>query len=177
MEEAVRSKVKRVIFASSNHTQHGTSIDDFEKPESLRKDPPKHTLRDTPIPDTLYGVSKVFGESLGAYYAARFGIEFVALRIGWAAQEHLPTRSERNEYLKSLIGTPAEAYMRSILLSREDCASVFTRSLLVPLHEKVPFMVAYAMSDNTDNIFDMSETREKLGYIPQTNAEDRFKKL
>ena len=33
-------------------------------------------------PKNLYGVSKVFGESLGAYYTYQQNIEVIAIRIG-----------------------------------------------------------------------------------------------
>ena len=62
--------VKRVVFASSNHTigfYPSTEMVDTEMP-----------LR----PDGMYGVSKCFGEALSRYYYDRAGIETVCLRIG-----------------------------------------------------------------------------------------------
>ena len=48
------------------------------------------TAADTPPrPDTLYGVSKVFGEALGRYYVDRYGFQVACLRIGTFA-EHPP---------------------------------------------------------------------------------------
>lgn len=62
--------VKRVIFASSNHTMgfyRTTDMVDADMP-----------LR----PDGMYGISKVFGEAMSRYYYDRFGIETVCVRIG-----------------------------------------------------------------------------------------------
>ncbi len=62
--------VKRVVFASSNHTMgyyKTTDLVDAEMP-----------LR----PDGMYGISKVFGEAMSRFYYDRFGIETVCLRIG-----------------------------------------------------------------------------------------------
>ena len=62
--------VKRVVFASSNHTMgyyKTTDVVDAEMP-----------LR----PDGMYCISKVFGESMSRFYYDRFGIETVCLRIG-----------------------------------------------------------------------------------------------
>ena len=62
--------VKRVIFASSNHTMGAyetTDIVDASMPTRA---------------DGYYGLSKVFGESLAQYYWDRFGIETVSIRIG-----------------------------------------------------------------------------------------------
>lgn len=36
------------------------------------------------------------------------------------------------------------------------------------------FLVAYAISDNDDRIFDMKETMEKLAFYPQDNSKDFF---
>jgi hypothetical protein len=34
--------------------------------------------------------------------------------------------------------------------------------------------VAYAVSNNTRRVFDLRETTERLGFVPQDNAEDYF---
>jgi uronate dehydrogenase len=62
--------VKRVVFASSNHT-----VGFYKVTDVIDADMPTR-------PDTFYGVSKVFGEQLSRYYFDRFGIETVCLRIG-----------------------------------------------------------------------------------------------
>ncbi|MDQ2796676.1 MAG: NAD(P)-dependent oxidoreductase, partial [Actinomycetota bacterium] len=55
-EAARRAGVERVVWASSNHAVGFTPVAD-DLPSDL---PPR--------PDTLYGVTKVFGEALGRYY-------------------------------------------------------------------------------------------------------------
>lgn len=67
---AVSSGVRRIVFASSAHVILGHEL--------------KHSIRPSipTMPDCLYGVSKCFGESLGAYLAQAHGIDFIALRIG-----------------------------------------------------------------------------------------------
>ncbi len=62
--------VKRVVFASSNHT-----IGFYRTTDIIDADSPVR-------PDTFYGVSKCFGENLSRYYYDRLGIETVCLRIG-----------------------------------------------------------------------------------------------
>lgn len=69
-EAARLNRVKRVLFASSNHVvgyhraarQIGTDV--------------------LPRPDSRYGVSKVFGEALGRLYADKHGLSVACLRIG-----------------------------------------------------------------------------------------------
>ncbi|MFZ6673149.1 NAD-dependent epimerase/dehydratase family protein [Undibacterium sp. Xuan67W] len=69
--EAVhKANVKRVIFASSNHT-----VGYYKTTDVIDADMP-------PRPDGMYGISKCFGESLSRYYYDRFGIETVCIRIG-----------------------------------------------------------------------------------------------
>jgi uronate dehydrogenase len=69
-EAAREHGVKRVVFASSNHT-----IGFYPRTTQLRPEDP-------PRPDTYYGVSKVFGEALARLYWDKWGIESACLRIG-----------------------------------------------------------------------------------------------
>ena len=80
-----KAGVKRVVFASSNHVTHGhfigktgtgSLIDNGEKP--------RIQLQTPTLPDSFYGVSKVFGEELCKYYALiKQAFSAVCLRIGW----------------------------------------------------------------------------------------------
>jgi uronate dehydrogenase len=69
-EAARQTGVKRIIFASSNH--------------AIGFHPREKTLDASarPRPDTLYGVSKVYGEALASLYYDKFGIETAIFRIG-----------------------------------------------------------------------------------------------
>jgi len=69
-EAARRQGVRRVVFASSNHT-----IGYYRRADRVGPDEPVR-------PDSRYGVSKVFGEALGRMYADKHGLEVVCLRIG-----------------------------------------------------------------------------------------------
>ncbi|MEF7613062.1 NAD(P)-dependent oxidoreductase [Aquincola sp. MAHUQ-54] len=69
-EAARRNRVRRIVFASSNHV---TGF--YRQREVIR---PTDPVR----PDGLYGLSKAFGENLAQLYFDRFGIETVSLRIG-----------------------------------------------------------------------------------------------
>ncbi len=157
MEECRRSEVRRMVFASTNHTQHGDTI--LTTPETL--DPEKKVrmkLEDRPNPDSLYAVSKLFGEHIGKLYSERFGIEFVGLRIGWIVPENTPL---------VMRGTPAEDYLRAMFLSHRDCVAAHKRALEV----ETKYMLAYVVSNNGRRVFDLVETRAELGYEPQDDAE------
>ena len=69
-EAARKQGVKRLFFASSNH------VVGFHQRETLLD-------ANSPMrPDSLYGVSKGFGELLAQYYYDKFGIESALVRIG-----------------------------------------------------------------------------------------------
>ena len=69
--EAARKKgVKRVVFASSNH-----AVGFYPRHHHIGTDV---TVR----PDSRYGVSKAFGEALGALYAFKHGLRITCIRIG-----------------------------------------------------------------------------------------------
>jgi NAD+ dependent glucose-6-phosphate dehydrogenase len=89
-EEVRRAGVAKVVFASSNHTQHAYTMGKTTLSEDLSY-VKKHgliKLDDPPAPDSLYGVSKLFGEDLGRYYARFYDIKVVSLRIGTAFGVH-----------------------------------------------------------------------------------------
>ena len=160
MEECVRAGVQRMVFASTNHTMHGNSI--LSTPETL--DPQKSMamkLGDAPNPDSLYAVSKLFGEHLGKLYSEQRGLSFIGLRIGWMIPENDPT---------VMRGTSAEEYMRAMFLSHRDCVQAHRRALEVDAR----YMLAYVVSDNGRRVFDLEETRTLLGYEPQDDAEAFF---
>ena len=69
-EAAYRKGVKRVIFASSNH-----AVGFYPRHHRIGTDV-------TARPDSRYGVSKAFGEALGAFYADKHGLRVTCLRIG-----------------------------------------------------------------------------------------------
>jgi uronate dehydrogenase len=69
-EGARRNRVRRVVFASSNHAFGMHSVDD-----KLALDAPFR-------PDGLYGLSKVWGEAMARMYWDKHGIEGISLRIG-----------------------------------------------------------------------------------------------
>jgi nucleoside-diphosphate-sugar epimerase len=161
LEEARRAGVKKVVFASTNHTQHGETMAaspnelDTSKRVMLR-------LGDYFNPSSIYGASKATGEVFGRFFARQHGMQFVAMRIGAIGDEDTPLRA---------VGRPSENYVRAMFLSRRDCVEAFQKALEVDRE----FTVAYAVSNNGRRIFDLRETSEVLGFYPQDDAETFFK--
>ena len=71
-EGARRNKVRRIVFASSNHAFGMHSVND-----KLKLDAPFR-------PDGFYGLSKVWGEAMARMYWDKHGIEGISVRIGTA---------------------------------------------------------------------------------------------
>jgi uronate dehydrogenase len=136
--EAARvAGVKRVVFASSNH-----AIGFYPRRKKIRTDV---TVR----PDSRYGVSKAFGEALGALYSDKHGIAVTCLRIG-------------NVGLK-----PLDVRRLSIWISPEDLVQLFQIGLD---HPEVRYEIFYGASDNEASWWDNSRA-QRLGYRPTGKAE------
>ncbi len=69
-EAARRTRIERVVFASSNH-----AVGFYPRQRRIGVDAPVR-------PDSRYGVSKAFGEALAALYAYKHGVRVTCLRIG-----------------------------------------------------------------------------------------------
>jgi NAD+ dependent glucose-6-phosphate dehydrogenase len=138
-EAARRAGVSKVIFASTNHVM-GMYDRDQQWP----------IFADQPVrPDSLYGVSKAFGEALARHYVDRYGMSIICLRIGW------------------FLARPHDEIGLWMWLSPADCTQVVWRAIESPLD----YGVFYAISRNSRRHWDITATMEKLGYRPQDDAE------
>jgi uronate dehydrogenase len=79
-EAARKNKVKRILFATSNH-----AVGFYRREQTIDH-------RVYPKPDGRYGVSKVFGEALGSLYSDKYGMEVFLMRIGNVNPEPLDKR-------------------------------------------------------------------------------------
>ncbi len=79
-EAARKHRVRRIVFASSNHV---TGF--YRQDEVIDATMPMR-------PDGYYGLSKAFGENLAQFYFDRYGIETVSLRIGSSFPEPVDRR-------------------------------------------------------------------------------------
>ncbi|MBS0550743.1 MAG: NAD(P)-dependent oxidoreductase [Proteobacteria bacterium] len=139
-EAARAADVKRVIFASSNH-----AIGFYPRKKKIGTDV---TVR----PDSRYGVSKAFGEALGALYSDKHGIAVTCLRIG------------------NVGPMPLDVRRLSIWISPEDLVQLFQIGLENP---DVRFEIFYGASDNEAGWWDNSRA-QRLGYRP-TGKSEKFR--
>ena len=138
--EAVRKHgVKRVVFASSNHV-----IGFYKQSETIDTDAPMR-------PDSLYGVSKCFGENLSRFYFDRHGIETVCLRIG----SSFPTVKDRR--------------MLATYLSYDDLAELVRCALFAP---QVGHTVVFGTSNNSVSWWDNAKASH-LGFKPKDTSDSQ----
>ena len=136
LEAAREAGCRRVVFASSNHAM-GMYDRDGQWP----------VYTSMPVrPDSLYGASKVIGEVLGRYYHDAFGLSVINLRIGWYTEDLAPGREH--------------PILRAMWLGPNDTVNVHIGAI----ETAVPFGIYYAVSENPDRRWDITNTMIDLGY-------------
>ena len=139
-EAARKQGVKRIVFASSNHV---TGF--YRQSETINASHP-------PRPDSLYGVSKAFGEDLSRFYFDRYGIETACVRIGSSFPE------------------PKDRRMLATWLSFDDLHRLITACLTTPV---LGHSIIFGMSNNAVTWWDNSQANH-IGYKAQDSS-DVFK--
>jgi len=140
---AAEQGCRRLIFASSIHAVNAYPLDYQVHPT----DPIR--------PGDLYGVTKVFGEALCAYYADREGLSCLAVRIGAFGP---PER----------LAECGDSRLLSLWVSPDDLSQLLHRCIEAP--DDLRFLIVHGVSDNQLKRLDISNARELLGYAPRDNA-------
>jgi len=137
-EAAYHAGVKRVVFASSNHV-----VGFYRRDQKIG-------VNVTVRPDSRYGVSKAFGEALGALYADKHGLRVTCIRIG------------------NVNDKPLDKRRLSIWIMPEDLVQLVRIGLE---HPDIQFEIFYGASDNAAGWWDNSNAR-RFGYSPRGRSED-----
>ncbi|MBM3945402.1 MAG: NAD(P)-dependent oxidoreductase, partial [SAR202 cluster bacterium] len=165
-EASRRAGVKRVVFASSNHTAGMWEFDPPYKqliagdytgldPKTLRR-----VTVDMPVrPDGPYGIGKVFGEATGRFYSDQHGLSVLCMRIGTVNPE----------------GRPITIRQLATILTHRDLVQLVDRCISAP--DSVRFGVVYGISNNTWRFWDIEGGRKLIGYQPQDDGEQWRDKL
>ncbi len=157
------SGVKRVVFASSQHATGGfydvepwsfINNGEYEKlPDNYK--PLDETCRIRP--DSYYGASKSFGESLGSYYSDFYNLSTIHIRIGWVISDDDPTFSPIS---------------LNLWLSHKDICQII--ELSVNANEDIKYDIFYATSDNHWKIWSIDKAKNILGYKPEDGAGETY---
>ncbi|ELY93803.1 NAD-dependent epimerase/dehydratase [Natrialba hulunbeirensis JCM 10989] len=159
---ALEHDLQRVVFASSNHAVNMGNTVSPTRPESTVGTPTAVRPDDSMDPDTYYGVTKVFGEALGSYYANRHGLDVINLRIGW-----LLSNEELDAEIADRDGA-GERYARAMWLSPDDCQRLMEAAVTSSLPH-TPF-TAHGISNNAARFLSLTETMLGLEYQPQDDS-------
>jgi uronate dehydrogenase len=101
-------------------------------------------------PDSMYAVTKCFGEAAGRLYAEKAGLQVLCLRIGFYGDR------------------PLEERHLAVWISPGDMARLVRCAIEAP---KVQFEIVYGVSNNSRRFWDLTRAAEVLGYLPQDTAE------
>ncbi|MBO83668.1 MAG: hypothetical protein CL506_04795 [Actinobacteria bacterium] len=159
-EASKNSGVKKIIFASSNHAvglyENDNPYDqiiagDYNAIENYELIKSDCEVR----PDSLYGVSKAFGENLGRYFHENFGIKVACLRIGSVVKNDSPVRGNSSRFF-------------STWCSHNDIFGLIEACIA---SDNLRFNIFYGVSNNKWKIWDISNQKKILDFSPQSNAE------
>jgi NAD+ dependent glucose-6-phosphate dehydrogenase len=134
-EAARQQGARRVVLASTNHVMGFYNLERAWPIDTVS------AIR----PDSLYGVSKAFGEALARYYADAFDMSMICLRIGWFTPN-----------------TPNSVGLNPLWISARDLAQIVLRCLETT-HR---FGIYNATSNNPQQHWDLQSSRDELGYAP-----------
>ena len=163
-EAAREAKVQRVIHMSSGCTQLAYEWDDTlpygtlaNGPDDQIPDSWEMVDLDWPVrPDSPYAVGKIFGEVLGRYYADKYGISTLAIRLGAVLAD------DRPEIRRHLPG----------FLSQADCVQMIDKCISAV--DDLKFDIFNAISENKYRWRKTEHTKEVLHWQPSGCAEDRI---
>lgn len=160
---AAEAGVKRVVFMSSGCTMLGYEWDEQLPYGKLARGEygsvapgwPLLDHLDPPRPDSPYGVGKLFGEDCGRYFAERFGMSVLCIRLGAVLREDKP------RLLRHFPG----------FLAQSDALQIIDKCLDAP--DWIRFDIVEAISQNKHRWRSTRHATELLGWIP-TGTADRF---
>jgi uronate dehydrogenase len=137
-EAARRKMVERVVFASSNH-----AVGFYPRRRRIGTEEPVR-------PDSRYGVSKAFGEAVGALYAYKHGLRVTCIRIG------------------NVDDKPVDRRRLSIWIKPEDLVQLIRIGLE---HPELRHEIFYGVSDNDRGFWD-NGAAFRYGYRPEGRSEE-----
>ena len=108
-----------------------------------------------PQPTNAYGMSKLAGERLGKMFAERYGLQFIAFRIGVNQRRH------DNRFGPWI---PFGGWGQEMWVSDRDLCAAFQAAID---DRAVTFGVYNLMSANPGMRWDLAPLKRDLGFVPQ----------
>ena len=145
LEAARLEKVRRVVFASSIQAVGA----------GWRREDGPIGVTELPHPSSLYGVTKVMGETMGRLHHDKHGLEFIALRIGAFEAYDSPHVGKKG--------------YQEMWLSPRDAASIFCAAVE---KENIGYAIVNATSLTTVERLALQPARDLLDWEPAEAAID-----
>ncbi|MDP5239433.1 NAD(P)-dependent oxidoreductase [Uliginosibacterium sp. 31-16] len=136
-DNALAHGVKRIVLASTNHVTGFYPVEQLVTPHMPVR------------PDSLYAISKCYGETLARFFHDRHGLESVCLRIGNCSPRPLSLRA------------------LSCWLSHADLCELVRCAALTP---HAGFAIVYGTSANAATWWD-GDDAARIGYRPHDSSE------
>lgn len=138
LDAARTAGVRRFIFASSCNVAFGAKDAKQLTTETLHVFNP-------------YGATKALGELLGRWFHDEYGMEFLAVRIGYCS----------GHYAEPQLADP---FLNRIWLGPRDCGRFFQLAVAA---SRFGYGIVYARSNTPGNYLDLTSARDLLGYEPE----------
>ena len=159
-EAAQAAGIKRIVFGSTGGIMVGYEYDDTlpygrlaaGKYDEVGDSWPLLTHTDPPRPDAPYSIGKLFGEATGRWFADRYGISVLCIRLGAVLD------TDRPKLLRHFPG----------FLSHADCVQIIDKCLSAPMTLK--FDIFDAISENKYRWRDTSHAKTVLEWHPTGTA-------
>ena len=104
-------------------------------------------------PMGLYGVSKIWGETLACHFTDTTDLSILCLRIGGVNTEDRPLNKRHN----------------SIWCSQRDIAQLVEKCIEAP--ENLRYDIFYGVSNNKWSYRDINHARKVVGFVPHDSAD------
>jgi nucleoside-diphosphate-sugar epimerase len=175
-DAAVEADLDSVVFASSNHAVGMVELDNYPDVYHDRGITADHT--EPHRPDSLYGLTKSYGEDLGRLAAERHGIRFYGLRIGACRDPEYdhPSGDAERGVDAGRFERGSDAYdeqvarMKGLWQSRRDLAHMVDCCLQ---DDAVEWDHFYGVSANQRRwLDDLEHAREAIGYEPEDDGDE-----
>jgi NAD+ dependent glucose-6-phosphate dehydrogenase len=108
-----------------------------------------------PAPINPYGASKLFGERVGKIFAERYGVSFIAFRIG------VCQRANDNRHGPWI---PFGHWGQQMWVSDRDLCRAFEHAID---DERIGFGVYNLVSNNPSMRWEIDTLRDELGFVPK----------
>jgi nucleoside-diphosphate-sugar epimerase len=161
MRAAQEAGVRRYVYTSSNRATEGYEHDDLYaaicagKYEGIDAATFTRVNAAMPVrPNGPYGIAKAAAEAAGRYFSDQHGMSVICLRLGTMGREGEGPRAVRQF---------------ATMLTPRDVKHLYQCAVAAP--EDLRFGIFYGVSNNKWNFWDITDARERIGYLPQDNME------